>query len=352
MIKQLTAMAAIVSVLLTGCACSPGQNTQPPSVTSLSSTSKSPAPSAPAPSPSDAVPKFSLPEQITLDSGGIPFVKVYVVQSQSIEEMDVETYLQGVLAGEMKNDWPMEALKAQAILARSFFVQFMKDKDGSRYEGADVSTDIEEAQAYDAAGIDENIRRAIEETRGEILVHQGEPIYAWFHSHSGGVTAMAKEGLGYEKDEPPYIRSVQVSESAKAHKEAVSWEASFPLSTVQTAIDGFGGGDASQLQIAETGPSGRVTSFRAGGQGSIPAPAFRLALGGTKMRSTFLTELRVKDGNVFMQGKGYGHGVGMSQWAAYDMAEQGMKAEDIVKEFFQDVQVIQAWGKTDQSSGN
>lgn len=70
------------------------------------------------------------------------------------------------------------------------------------YDGADISTDIKEAQAYDAAGVNARIREAVKETRGEVLNAGGELPYAWFHAHSGGLTARAKEGLDYEKAEP------------------------------------------------------------------------------------------------------------------------------------------------------
>ena len=97
----------------------------------------------------------------------------------------------------MAGDWPLEALKAQAILARTFVLQFVSEKK-SRDEGADISTDIEEAQAYDAAGVNERIKSAVEKTRGLVLNAGGELPYAWFQAHSGGLTARAKEGLDYE----------------------------------------------------------------------------------------------------------------------------------------------------------
>ena len=78
---------------------------------------------------------------------GVPVITVYNTASQEYENMDAETYVMGVLAGEMRNDWPMEALKAQAILARTFVLKFISEKQ-SKYDCADKSTDISEAQAY------------------------------------------------------------------------------------------------------------------------------------------------------------------------------------------------------------
>ena len=73
------------------------------------------------------------------------------------------------------------------------------------------------------------------------------------------------------------------------------------------------------------------------------AADFRIALGSTKMRSTLLTNLAVEDGRVEMEGRGYGHGVGMSQWGAYGQAEEGRTAEEIVLSYFRNVEVVSAY---------
>ena len=104
-----------------------------------------------------------------------------------------------------RNAQGVPVLKVQAILARTFVMQFVTQKK-SMYEGADISTDIKEAPAYDASGVNARIRQAVSETRGLVLNAGGELPYAWFHAHSGGLTARAKEGLDYEKAEPAYTQ--------------------------------------------------------------------------------------------------------------------------------------------------
>ena len=146
---------------------------------------------------------FSLPEDIRVNGAGVPQLRVYVTEDRQIRNMDNEEYLCGVVAGEMKNDWPEEALKAQAILARTFVVNFITEKE-SKYEGADISTDIAEAQAYRAGGVNDRVRAAVEDTRGKIVCYDGEPIYAWFHAHAGGRTATAEEGLSYRTGSAVY----------------------------------------------------------------------------------------------------------------------------------------------------
>ena len=284
-----------------------------------------------------------IPEKLSRDESGVPVLKVYVVKEKKIEKMSVEDYLPAVLAGEMAGDWPLEALKAQAILARTFVMQFVTQKK-SRYDGADISTDIEEAQAYDASGVNERIREAVRATRGQVLNAGGEFPYAWFHAHSGGLTARAKEGLDYEKDEPGYTQCVKGMEDGDAPADAAHWEASFTPEEVLAAAKDVGArvDELTAIAVGQRGESGRATTLLISGK-EVSAPAFRIALGSTKMRSCLLESLRIEDGKVMMAGKGYGHGVGMSQWGAYAMAKQGSTAEEIVMHYFRGVTLDTAW---------
>jgi len=284
-----------------------------------------------------------LPGKLKMGEDNLPILSVYVIDTQKVEEMTLEKYLEGVLAGEMKNDWPMEALKAQAILARTFVLKFLEEKQ-SKYPNADISTDIEEAQAYNAGEVNERIRQAVNETRGEVLSAQGELPFSWFHAHSGGLTAGAKEGLEYEKAEPGYVRIVPGRESDKAPRDAAQWTATFPAGDVLRAAAraGASGNSLNSIEIGKRGESGRATTLIVNGT-SVPAGSFRIALGSTEMKSTLLEEITLSDGKVTIKGKGYGHGVGMSQWGAYGMAEAGEKAEQIVMYYFNGVEVVRAW---------
>ena len=286
---------------------------------------------------------IAVPEKLEINEAGEPVLRVYDIKTKRVSEMSIEEYLPGVLAGEMRGDWPMEALRAQAILARTFVLKFCSEKE-SKYPGADVSTDIEEAQAYDASGINDRIREAVASTRGEILNAQGELPYAWFHAHSGGVTARAKEGLDYEKPEPPYTQSVKGMEGADADPDAANWEASFPAANVMKAAQqvGVSGNQLESIAVGQRGDSGRATELLINGK-SVSAPAFRIALGSTEMKSTLLESLKLENGQVYMKGRGYGHGVGMSQWGAYTMAQQGENAEAIVTHYFNGVTVEKLW---------
>ena len=290
-------------------------------------------------------------DKLKTGKNGAPLLQVYVVEDQQVEERELENYVEGVLAGEMKNDWPLEALKAQAILARTFVLKFVQEKE-SQYPGADISTDIEEAQAYDASAVNERIQQAVEETRGLVLSCEGELPYAWFHAHSGGMTEYARAGLGWEKDEPAYTQPSRGTEPEQLSDEkenqqlqvAAEWKADFTFEEWTAACQKQGvqvePHAGSQLQISQRGESGRAVTLEIDGQ-SVNAADLRLALGSTKMRSTLLTSLKIENGKVHMAGKGYGHGVGMSQWGAYGMAQEGKSAEQIIKHYFQKVEIAQ-----------
>lgn len=288
--------------------------------------------------------KPALPEKLRLNADGVPELTVYQVDEEESRKMDIETYLKGVLAGEMKNDWPIEALKAQAILARTFVLKFCTEKE-SKYQGADISTDIEEAQAYDATGVNERIEQAVQETRGLVLSYHGELPYAWFHAHSGGMTARAREGLNYEKDEPGYTQTVEGLESDDAPADAREWRASFSKDQVIAAAGkaGLSGiGSLESVAVGDRGESGRAVTMLLNGK-SVPAAEMRLALGSSQMRSTLLTSLKIEGDQVIIAGKGYGHGVGMPQWGAYALAEDGKTAQEIVTYYFRDVTVEKMW---------
>lgn len=270
-------------------------------------------------------------------------VVVYVVEEGRKKEIDIEEYVTGVLGGEIHNDWPEEALKAQAILARTFVMEFLTDKT-SKYEGADVSTDIAEAQAWDQGSVNERLKKAVQDTTGMVAVYNGQYIKAWFHSHAGGKTASAKEGLNYEDEEPAYIQVVDSPDSEEAPKDDAQWTAEFTKAEVIQAANKVGRGIKSvdSISIGEKGPSGRAVTLKIGDV-SLSAPEFRKAIGSMKMKSTLINEIKVQGDRVVISGKGYGHGVGMSQWGAYGMAKEGKTAEEIIKHYFKDVSLVKLW---------
>ena len=268
-----------------------------------------------------------------------PLLAVHIVDENAVVHMDIETYVAGVVAGEMPNTWPMEALKAQAILARTFVLKFVTEKE-SRYPGADISTDITEAQAYNAAAINERILHATQETAGVILLtDEGALPYTWFHSHSGGMTESAVAGIDWQGDEPAYIRSTEGMEA-----DTAPWRADFTAAEFTAACRNAGAKVSSckSIRIGQKGKSGRVVTLVVDGT-AVNAARLRISLGSTKMRSTLLTELSVEDNIIHMSGLGYGHGVGLSQWGAHALAQRGWSAEEIALHYYKGLYVVKVW---------
>jgi stage II sporulation protein D len=294
------------------------------------------------PSPDEA--RLEIPESISRGEGKEPVLKVYIKETGEIKELPFEEYLEGVVAGEMKNDWPEEALAAQAILARTFVMEFVTEKGGSKYEGAHVSTDIEEAQAWNRDEVNDRIKKAVQRTRGEVAVYDNNYIKAWFHAHAGGRTASAREGLAFEEEEPPYIKVTKSPDSDKAPSEDSNWTATFPRQKMEQALSEMGKEKKGygRVEVGEKGPSGRAVTLNFDGT-EVSAPEFRIAIGSTEMKSTLIDSIEIKGGELTIKGRGYGHGVGMSQWGAFALAEDGKKAEDIVRYYFEGIEIAKAW---------
>jgi len=294
------------------------------------------------PAKKPAVPQ--VPSSISQGKGKEPVLDVYEIETQTTKQMQLEDYVAGVVAGEMENHWPVEALAAQAILARTYVLEFINDKGGSKYKNAHVSTDFEEAQAWHPQNINDKVKKAVEMTRGEVAVYRGKYIKAWFHSHAGGMTATAKEGLNFKEAEPPYIQIVKSLDTNAGPPDKKTWSASFTKDELQSAVAemGMDSGPIDNVGIVKRGPSGRATQLKIG-SATVSAPDFRIALGSMDMRSTLLTSFHIEGEKIVMEGKGFGHGVGLSQWGANVMAKQGKKSRDIIQYYFKDVDIVKMW---------
>jgi stage II sporulation protein D len=289
-------------------------------------------------------PKDFAAEILPSPSAEPPLLSVHIVAENAIARMDIETYVAGVVAGEMPNSWPLEALKAQAILARTFVLKFVTEKD-SRYPGADISTDIAEAQAYNADAVNERVLRAAQETAGLILLTEDNILpYTWFHSHSGGMTETARAGIDWQGEEPSYTRSTPGRESAAAPEQVAKWSLTVSKEDFVAACRKAGAEVSSceVIKVGQKGESGRAMTLVVDSV-TVNAARLRMSLGSAKMRSTLLTELTAEDNVIRMSGRGYGHGVGMSQWGAHALAQLGKSAEEIALHYYNGLRVVKAW---------
>ena len=274
-------------------------------------------------------------------TGGVvqPNIKVFNTATNKVETMPLESYVMGVVAGEIDDSFPSESIKAQAILARTYALYFVKNNT-SKYDGADISTDIQEAQAYAPERITDSIAQAVAETQGKVISADGEFAQSWFHSNSGGQTATTKEGFGRFAATPEYIKSISSPEDSQNSKDAI-WSVWISKSDMLGAIKKMNKQveTVSKIEVGQKGPSGRALTLLFG-KDEIAAPEFRLAIGSTKLKSTLITNIAVDSAGATFSGKGYGHGVGLSQWGAKVLAENGNDYIDILKYYFKDINIV------------
>ncbi|WNS42634.1 stage II sporulation protein D [Paenibacillus sp. MMS20-IR301] len=286
-----------------------------------------------------------------------PDVTVYLSQSGQIETLPLEDYVSGVLAAEMPADFELEALKAQAVAARTFIVRRLLagDHSGVPVPEADVSDTVSH-QAYVSKAVLERdwaagsksaglakLRRAVLETRGTVMTYKGQPITASFFASSGGYTENSED---YWTVEVPYLRSVaspweqQITPNLAVTYTFTNTELRSKLGLDDQDIPAAAG-KASQIASSSSGLPAVVLSLTAGhriGEISIGGKVFtgrevREKLG---LRSSQFTWKR-QGGKVLITTYGNGHGVGMSQWGANGMAKQGSTATQILKHYYSGV---------------
>lgn len=268
-----------------------------------------------------------------------PTISVFFHQTGETKSLPLETYLEGVIAAEMDPNWPLAALEAQAIVARTFTLKKMGEGP-IKGRNAQASTDPKEFQAYDASKVNDRVKQAVNNTRGQVITYGGKPIIAWFHASSGGRTASAVEGLNYRKENAPYAQPVTDIQQEPVHV----WTATFSSNEIINAATSLGvqSDKLTSISIGRKGASGRAETLVINGK-EVSAPQFRLAVGDKKMRSTLIDSLRLEGATVHMKGRGYGHGVGMSQWGAWLLAQRGKSAQEIVTYYFKGVRIQDSW---------
>ncbi len=276
-----------------------------------------------------------------------PNISLFINETGEKKDIAFEEYLMGVVAAEMEPSWPENALAAQAILARTFTMENINAGRVRELHGTDASTSVEEFQAYDPTRINNNVRKAVESTRGEVVTSDGKYIKAWFSASCGGITASPEEGLNLTEEPVPYVKS-QVKDPGFSITlpENRGWARAIPVEDVCRAVQDVTGSDPGNLtmvKVEEWGPSGRAQKIRFNDQ-VVAGSEFRIAVGSETLRSTLFTgEPRLDSGNVIFEGRGFGHGVGMCQWGANKLARDGKTPEEIIKFYFQNVQIQKLW---------
>jgi stage II sporulation protein D len=279
------------------------------------------------------------------------YIPVYFTKEKKVESLLLEQYVRGVLAAEMPIEFELEALKAQAMAARTYIIRIRSEQDFSNVpvSGAWV-TDTIAHQAYVSdvelkkrwgplyVGNSDKLDRAVKETEGTILTYQNKPIQANFFSTSNGYTENSED---YWNAYIPYLRSVPSPwdlQLSPRYKETIMLSAAdvqrkLGVSEAVSVLARSGSG----LQVVELSQGHRIKKVRIAGK-SFTGREVRERLGLNS--SQFQWSLIGK--NLEITTFGYGHGVGMSQWGAQGMALEGHKAEEIVRYFYTGIELDKA----------
>ncbi len=263
-------------------------------------------------------------------NGGMQFIKKQNNHIAAINYINLEDYIKGVLYHEVSHYWPPEALKAQAVISRTFALHQMQVNSALNY---DVTSDVY-SQIY-GGKISERYRtnKAVDDTQNLVLTYQGKILPAYFHATCAGhtedvsllwdVRSLPLKGVvcGFCKDSPHF-----------------SWHAAFSQSAIKEKLSQAGYKIDAVKDIAINGRDGsaRITSLKISGNKeelNIPAKDFRNIMGPDIIRSTNFSVDVNKDGVAF-EGFGWGHGVGLCQWGAYFMAKEGRSYKEILKHYY------------------
>lgn len=275
-------------------------------------------------------------DEITFNFSQNSVVRVYRENTDSVDTVPIEEYVVGVLAGEMPVEFELEALKAQAVAARSYVMRQMERNINNGYDVVDSVTNqvyLDEQYlmtVWKNAYTDNinKIKMAVLQTKGEYLSYDGKVADALFFSTSPGVTENSEEVFSSKE---PYLRSVESK-----------WDSISPSYTSQKTYTlnefysklGLSYSSVLNIKIISTTQTGRIQKISINGKeftGSTVCSKLSL-------KSTFF-EIKQDGNNVIINNKGYGHGVGMSQYGAQGMAKEGYKYDEILKHYYTDIEI-------------
>ncbi|MCM3747582.1 stage II sporulation protein D [Paenibacillus pasadenensis] len=284
----------------------------------------------------------SLPSPGALDR---MIVRVYLTAEKRVEKVPMELYVRGVLAGEMPVTFEPEALKAQAIAARTYMVKRLasEDRTGMPVDNADV-TDTTAHQVYvplkkllnrwsdkeQKANLDK-LNAAVQQTRSQIITYEGQPIDALFFSTSNGYTENSEDYWGSSL---PYLRSVSSPWDKKISPEFKE-TTKMSLAAFYKKLGVSGRTSARSMRVLDTTDGRRIREMTVGDK-VFTGRQVREKLGLASTQFTW----KITGKEIEITTFGYGHGVGMSQWGADGMAKNGSTAYQILSHYYTGTEVI------------
>lgn len=275
-------------------------------------------------------------------------VSVRVLAGGEVREMSMAEYLAGVVRAEMPASFAQEALKAQAVAARTYTYYKIENGGSGNHPEADACDDITCCQAYKtyeaaaqdwgakAAEYEAKIRTAVAETDGQCVLYEGQPVLAVFHSSAAGMT---QDAADVWSGSLPYLKSVQSPEDADTvpnYHSTASFQAGELKELLQAELPeaDLSGSPSNWFTNMKQQTNGTVTSLRVGGA-AVSGNQLRTILG---LRSACFT-ISFEGDQVTFSVTGYGHGVGMSQYGANVLASDGMTYQEILAWYYTDTTV-------------
>jgi stage II sporulation protein D len=249
-----------------------------------------------------------------------------------VNTLDLEEYLYGVVPKEAPSQWEMAALRAQAIVARTYALYKRSQQANRDY---DIAAQYIRDQHYEGYGAEHaRTTQAVDDTKGLVLTCHGALIPAYYHAESAGYTENSEHVWSSAH---PCLRAVK----APMHPASpyLQWSASVPLQDMRAALmkQGYTLGAIRHLEPIERSATGRIMLLKIShksGETVMRGADFRLALGPEVIRSTRFT-VQITDGRALFNGQGWGHGVGLCQWCSQGMAELGYDHEAILTHYYQ-----------------
>lgn len=261
---------------------------------------------------------------------------LYVINIVKMNE-----YLYGVVPSEIPSSWEIEAVKAQAVAARTYTYHHLMNKKKSLYD-LDATTNF---QVYRGLAVEtENSNKAVEETAGDIIVYNNKPILAFFHSTCGGWTM--NDSNIWNGDDKPYLEPVRCGycEGSPNYK----WEAEINLYEIRHHLNIKYKGTGRILGISFKRRGTRVDSIiiqHKNGLLNLSGNEFRLLFPEKKIKSMYFSSEKTPRG-LILHGYGWGHGVGMCQWGAKGMAEKGAAYKEILEYYYRGTRIINTGRKS------
>lgn len=247
-----------------------------------------------------------------------------------INELSLEDYLKGVINREISSSWEIDAVMAQAIVARTYALYKKRDRTNRFYDLEPSVLD----QVYGGADTeDARVRYAVDNTAGMVLTYKNELIKPYYFSTCGGYTEDGENVWGESK---PYLKMVRCKYCKSS--PAFTWRKSIPLSKLESALRsaGYNLNGIHSIKVISRYESGRVKKIRISGESrdtTLTGVDFRRIIGYDVIKSTMF-DVFIEGSSAVFKGKGSGHGVGLCQWGAKGMAEDGYNYKEILEHYF------------------